>query len=617
MNTPPQKEESTLSQVAKDRAKKALRKKRNKVMKKGAKAVAKAAARAISVLFKAVVSFLSTLGLPTIAFVLGSILLAVVVWLLLTSVFTFGFFDNTEEDVLGDEDQVAVHEKIVEEIESSYDEGVGSAEYYRVPPALVSAIIQIYREEQQENGKSINQVIEDVVAELTPDLEYESYTNKYEWEEKTCERVEEEHEPDEEPTYTIECETNSGSEDLDPTEFMIEGKTWNRHISYSLEPSWGAWNTDNTEHGGYYKRRYYVHEVIESEVSTDFKELDDYLNSIGFKQQDKAMIEALYESTSQENMGYTEWLGTNSPGSFSHAVCTKDGEVDMAVFSSEFDDEGVFTNREQDLIDAAEKYNIDPVLFAAIALFETTRGTSDKVVNYNNPGGVYNSSKGDFYKYSSLSEGIDAMAKNLKNRYYDRGIFTIEDIGAVYAPINATNDPTGLNANWVPGITAMANQLGGLIMHCEEMTDSINAGEMPELSEGTFTSPTTGYVTSTFRSASRPDHHGVDIGAGQKNVPIVAVADGIVARSYLSSSYGHTVIITHNIDGKTYQSLYAHMTGRNVFTGNTVSKGQLLGHMGNTGRSQGIHLHFELHVGSWNTSKSNAIDPALAGVPLP
>ncbi|WP_135449721.1 M23 family metallopeptidase, partial [Planococcus citreus] len=44
--------------------------------------------------------------------------------------------------------------------------------------------------------------------------------------------------------------------------------------------------------------------------------------------------------------------------------------------------------------------------------------------------------------------------------------------------------------------------------------------------------------------------------------------------------------------------------------GQKVGQRQFIGGMGNTGRSTGPHLHFEIHVGSWNGSRSNAVNPA-------
>ncbi|MGM9924791.1 MAG: murein hydrolase activator EnvC family protein [Bacillus sp. (in: firmicutes)] len=136
----------------------------------------------------------------------------------------------------------------------------------------------------------------------------------------------------------------------------------------------------------------------------------------------------------------------------------------------------------------------------------------------------------------------------------------------------------------------------------------------PSVSAGAFTRPANGTLTSGLGERWGSFHAGVDI-ANSAGTPIVAAADGVVARSAYSSSYGNVVYITHSINGQIYTTVYAHMESRAVSMGQTVSKGQYIGAMGNTGDSQGNHLHFELHKGSWTPSKSGAINP-IGIVPL-
>lgn len=135
-------------------------------------------------------------------------------------------------------------------------------------------------------------------------------------------------------------------------------------------------------------------------------------------------------------------------------------------------------------------------------------------------------------------------------------------------------------------------------------------GDMPPMTAGAFMRPTTGSVTSGYGPRWGKFHGGVDI-AKAGTVPVVSVADGVVVRSYVSSSYGNCIIIRHNVEGQQYETLYAHLRDRAVQTGATVTKGQFIGNMGNTGDSTGQHLHFEIHKGSWNVSKSNRMNPVL------
>lgn len=88
-------------------------------------------------------------------------------------------------------------------------------------------------------------------------------------------------------------------------------------------------------------------------------------------------------------------------------------------------------------------------------------------------------------------------------------------------------------------------------------------------------------------------HNGIDI-AASVGTPIVASAGGTVisARSSgYNGGYGSMVIISHA--GKV-QTIYAHMSRVDVVTGQTVSQGQVIGAVGNTGKSTGPHLHFEV-----------------------
>lgn len=136
----------------------------------------------------------------------------------------------------------------------------------------------------------------------------------------------------------------------------------------------------------------------------------------------------------------------------------------------------------------------------------------------------------------------------------------------------------------------------------------------PAVSSGAFTRPAAGRLTSGFGQRWGDLHAGIDI-AASGTVPIVSAADGVVIRSYYSSSYGNVIFISHSINGQVYTTVYAHLSSRSVGAGASVSKGQHIGYMGNTGQSYGQHLHFELHRGPWNAAKSNAINP-VGIVPL-
>ncbi len=135
-----------------------------------------------------------------------------------------------------------------------------------------------------------------------------------------------------------------------------------------------------------------------------------------------------------------------------------------------------------------------------------------------------------------------------------------------------------------------------------------NTVAAPAVTSGKFMRPAAGYVSSGFGGRWGRNHNGIDI-AKSGTVPVVASAAGVVTRSNYSSSYGNVIYLSHYIDGQVYTTVYAHLSSRNVSEGQSVSKGQQIGIMGNTGNSYGQHLHFELYVGEWTASKKNAVNP--------
>jgi hypothetical protein len=121
---------------------------------------------------------------------------------------------------------------------------------------------------------------------------------------------------------------------------------------------------------------------------------------------------------------------------------------------------GAFRGRGQAFIDAAQRHGVDPALLAAIAIHETGNGTSPAVRDRNNPGGLMQPPHyRTLQQFGSLEQGLDAMARNLRRNYLDRGLRSIDQIGRKYAPIGAANDPRGLNRHWVPRVSELHRRL--------------------------------------------------------------------------------------------------------------------------------------------------------------
>lgn len=91
---------------------------------------------------------------------------------------------------------------------------------------------------------------------------------------------------------------------------------------------------------------------------------------------------------------------------------------------------------------------------------------------------------------------------------------------------------------------------------------------------------------------SRKMHSGMDFSA-PRNTPVYAASNGTIIRAdNRAIGYGKHVRIDH---GYGYLTLYAHLNSYNVKLGQKVKKGDVIGFVGNTGRSKGVHLHYEVH----------------------
>lgn len=116
---------------------------------------------------------------------------------------------------------------------------------------------------------------------------------------------------------------------------------------------------------------------------------------------------------------------------------------------------------------------------------------------------------------------------------------------------------------------------------------------------GYYVRPTTGRITSPYGPRKGSFHYGIDIG-NARGTPIVAAASGVVGKvvnycvegkTSCGGRYGNYIIIIH---ANGTQTIYSHLAKVSVFTGQSVSQGEQIGKIGNTGRSTGPHLHFEI-----------------------
>ena len=107
-----------------------------------------------------------------------------------------------------------------------------------------------------------------------------------------------------------------------------------------------------------------------------------------------------------------------------------------------------------------------------------------------------------------------------------------------------------------------------------------------------------GWISSTYGRRIDPFtgklawHQGIDFATGRTGVDVKAVAAGVVTYAGDKQGYGNMVKVNH---GNGYETLYAHNEKLLVKPGDIVKKGQVITLSGNSGRSTGPHVHFEVH----------------------
>jgi len=109
---------------------------------------------------------------------------------------------------------------------------------------------------------------------------------------------------------------------------------------------------------------------------------------------------------------------------------------------------------------------------------------------------------------------------------------------------------------------------------------------------GNLNWPVAGAISSSFGSRGGGRHTGLDIRA-PKGSPIRASDDGVVISTKYDGAYGNLIKLDH---GKGVQTWYAHCLEFNAAIGDIVRKGDIIAYVGNTGRSTGYHVHFEVRI---------------------
>ncbi len=116
--------------------------------------------------------------------------------------------------------------------------------------------------------------------------------------------------------------------------------------------------------------------------------------------------------------------------------------------------------------------------------------------------------------------------------------------------------------------------------------------------------PSQGFFSSRFGWRNSPFsdmtefHKGIDI-ASLESTPVYAAADGTVSDYYSSESYGNVLLIDH---GNGIMTKYSHLLDSSLEIGRRVEKGEKIASIGNSGRSTGSHLHYEILINGVNVN---------------
>jgi len=271
------------------------------------------------------------------------------------------------------------------------------------------------------------------------------------------------------------------------------------------------------------------------------------------------------------------------------------GDIDekniVKVFNSKAKG-GALENKGEHILKISNENKVPVHLSMSIVALESGWGKGNNALHNRNPYSIMGN--GPLQTFNTIEEGIEVGIKNLYKNYIKLGLDTPEEIGPKYAPVGASNDPTGLNNNWIPQVNNIIKNLG-VSVECSSST----------LAEGDIGSPVDVPLLArvTCKIGDYPGHPGIDIGL-PIGTPIYAMTDGKVTKSVghfvgggpTSSYFGKDNFVQIKVKGTNLFASYRHLKpgGNLVKVGDEVKAGQKIGLSGNTGFSTGPHLHVEV-----------------------
>lgn len=201
--------------------------------------------------------------------------------------------------------------------------------------------------------------------------------------------------------------------------------------------------------------------------------------------------------------------------------------------------------------------------------------------------------------FTKLEEAVSVSMEPLDKMFRAAGLSPDSVLNEVRRGYSGTGGPLGpltlsTKGSAIPGVEeTRANAiLSGLDrMNLYRLAAEKAPFAMPVKASFRFTSGF-GYRRDPKGAGTRM-HAGTDF-AGAYGTPIHATADGVVVHAGWQSGYGRLVAIRHDFG---IETRYAHLSQIRVKVGERVSRGDRIGDMGNSGRSTGTHLHYEVRVG--------------------
>lgn len=197
--------------------------------------------------------------------------------------------------------------------------------------------------------------------------------------------------------------------------------------------------------------------------------------------------------------------------------------------------------------------------------------------------GVYEKSRAIYYKYAGDVTRIDEVTGENNNSELPEESEDIRESSEKEVPTSNADDTVSLSES-------------ENVFDFKVVQASLNTGIS---ANNTMIWPLTEHrITSNFGEREDPFsgknaiHNGLDMGANS-GTPIMAVLDGTVYAVGEGKSYGKYIMIKHN---DTMMTVYAHCSKIIAKNGQKVKKGEKIALVGNTGRSTGSHLHFEIRL---------------------